>query len=570
DMPNANTSEPFECWFDGISLTDAPSSSYVQAEPIEVGIAGPAPLSADLADVIGEDDTAVFLVELAANPFGNPPAPEDSPPPPITGPVGKLALDLLDGWDRVVWTRTNDVVMPRTGKYAEKVSLRLPRGYYRLLATLWSGEPGQSRIISHDERAAAVISFQDPVPLGNRFGLNASAGCISGYTTALGAGWVWLDLPAQRIETKAGLWDFAPWQADLKLARQFNVEVVAGLTLPVIERFRRPFFEQWLAANPIQPIGVMVSPPAISTRPVGEYVEQLRWVSELLAGASPPTRLVFDASALGNQAVPSAATQRPESANLVMGYASTEGALPERSEPLLEEIGRRHTPPMRVWDLGVPVRLSGPALPASPRPRVAASPRPHVPASVLEPPPDPVLAASRMVRAILIRALAGAQLVCCDATALAPPTSLYASDSVDAAARQALHERDLTPRPALVAFERMTSLLNDATLVRWIDQPGGARILLFEKDEGSAVAVAWRPFGLSPTYVSLAGLPSTVPILDCLGMPEPLLMEGNVRLLEVNEFVRYVVADAAQVRLLSEALDSARVRQVPPTSRPAS
>ncbi len=553
DLPGAASTEPLEWLLDGVSLTDTPARNYLQAEPVEVGITGPVPLSADLANLVSETNLTNFQIDLVENIARDPSATRPAGPAPTPGPAGKLALDVVDGWDRLVWTRTTAPVIQPGGKYSERISLPLPRGYYRLLATLWSEEPGLSRVISHDERATAVISFSDPVPLGNRFGMSTAGGCVSGYTTALGAGWVRLDLASQRVELKPGAWDFSPWTAQLNAVKQANVEWVAGLTLPLMERFRRTFLQQWLTANTLQPIGLVVSPPSISTRPAAEYLEQMAWVGELLAGNAGQTRVVCDVSALGvkpGQEAP----PFPSTGNFVVGYASTDTALPERTEPLLEQIGRAYTNQTRIWDLSVPVRLGGSPQSGDWPELAAVFANAGDPMVRLEPPVDPLLSASRMVRAVLIRALAGAQLVCCDAVALAPPGSLFDRDV------QRLHERDLSPRLGLVAFERMTSLLNDATLTRWIDQPDGCRVLLFEKDDRSAVAVVWRPFGWKPTYLALAGMPATVTVLDCLGNPDPILIDGHVRVIAANEIVRYILAPADQAALLSEAIASARIR----------
>jgi hypothetical protein len=135
--------------------------------------------------------------------------------------------------------------------------------------------------------------------------------------------------------------------------------------------------------------------------------------------------------------------------------------------------------------------------------------------------------------------------------------------------RQRLHENDFTPRPAAVAFERMTSLLNDATLIRWVDLPGGSHLLYYEKDDGGAVAAVWRPFGLSPTLLSFAGLPSTFQVLDCFGMTEPVVTDRSLRLIEVNEVVRYIVAPAGQAGLLNEAIGTVQARITSPESQPA-
>lgn len=549
---HAEGHEPVECRLDAVGLTDAPVDGYLQAEPIEVGITGPAPLAGDLNHLLAEDETAEFTVDLAANPVGRPALPEGLADASASEPAGTLAVDVLDPWDRSVWSRTSQPQIPASGKVSEPVSVLLPRGYYRLLATLWSGEPGASQILSQDSQAIAVISFRDVVPLGNRYGLTAADETVSGFTTALGAGWVRMNLPAPRVETRVGAWDLSLWDPALAFARQAGIELVAAVTLPGVSRLRQPFLEEWLASSPLQPIGLVVSPPSASTQPANDYRQETEWVTQVALAQSPRTRVIFDLSALPpDHASPPAL---PTGGNLVLGYASTQGILPERSEPLLEKIGEDHSAAAHVWDLGVPVRLSGNLLGGRNLLPVEPPSAESLPVSRLESPIDPALAASRMIRSVLIRALAGTEMVCCDALALDPPLSIHQSD------HQRLHEPDLAPRPALVAFERMTSLLNDATLVRWIDQPDGCRILHFEKDDGGAVAAIWRPFGLSPTHLSFAGLPATVVVIDCFGTPEPVLSHGNLRLIVANETVRYLVAGPGQAALLAEAVHNARMR----------
>lgn len=558
DVP-ASGADPLECWLDAVSLTNAAAEAYLPPEAIEVGITGPAPLTTDLANIVSDDETTSFTVNLKEYSNAQTTQPATLSPVPAP-PAGKLALDVLDAWDRTVWSRTVESVMSREGEYSETVRLRLPRGYYRLLASLWSGEPGQSRLISQDSSAVAVVSFKDPVPLGNRYGLTAANDNISGYTTALGAGWVRVNVSAQKIETGPGAWDFGVWQPGLTAAKQADVELLAAVGLPTVERYWRVFLEQLLANSPLQPIGLVFNPPLAATRPAEECRKQLEWAAEVLSPVSPHARLVFDLSAVEAEKAPGGSHRLPAVPNLVLGYAATHSPLPERSEPLLEKIGRSHGPDLRVWDLGVPARLGGN------RDELVGSVRPGgktaEPVALVDPPVDPALSASHMVRSVLIRALTGAQLVCSEAVALDPPRSLFQASG------QRLHECDLSPRPALVAYERMTSLLNDATLVRWIDQPDGCRILHFEKDDGGSVAAVWRPFGASPTFLSLAGLPSNIEVLDCFGMPEPILMNGHVRLIAANEMVRYVVAAPEQAALLAEAIDASRVRPGPAQSRP--
>jgi len=571
DILNRDPAGILEVWLDGISLTGEPIADYVQAEQIELGIAGPVPLTGDLSNIVAEEDAATFQVNLSANSVTHTinetesqtaQTTPTSTSPASAEPVGQLTLDLLDGWDRAIWTRTTEPVLGANGKYSEKVSLTLPRGYYRLLATLWSGRPGESQLISRDESAVAVVSFRDPVPMGNRFGLSTVGGSVSGYSTALGAGWVRMDLSAGRLELNQGVWDFAQWQTQLVTAKQANAEVVVGLTLPTASRFRRQFIEQWLANSSAQLIGLVVNPPAISTRPVEEYLEELAWIGQVLTTASPHTRLVCDLSALDLQTRERPTSELPRGANLAVGYASTEGGLPENSEPLLESIGKRYMGDLRVWDLGVPVRLGGAGEARNWRIQASRRGLDSGAVSRLEMPLDPVLSASRMVRSLLIRSLAGVQLACCEATALSGSVSVF-DDS-----RQWLHERNLTPRPAMVAFERMTSLLNDATLGRWIDQPGGVRILFFEKDDGGAVVVTWRAFGLQPTRLSLPKLPAGVLVLDCLGQPVAPVNEGDSTILEINEMVQYLVAPVGKAKALSDAVGAALIQSDSQQSQP--
>jgi hypothetical protein len=198
---------------------------------------------------------------------------------------------------------------------------------------------------------------------------------------------------------------------------------------------------------------------------------------------------------------------------------------------------------------------------------------------LLRPPVDPVRSASRMVRAMLIRAVAGASMVCAEAVALAPPRSVYDDDHAW------LHEADLSPRPALVAFDLAAELLNNASLARWIDLPGSGRVLYFEKDDGRAVAAMWRPYGLSPTRLRLPALPASALALDCVGRavalaaevadaPElpPSLSElrrtgwrrsDGRQIIEINEFVRYLIVPADQRETLRQALDQVAIE---PTS----
>jgi hypothetical protein len=154
---------------------------------------------------------------------------------------------------------------------------------------------------------------------------------------------------------------------------------------------------------------------------------------------------------------------------------------------------------------------------------------------------------------MLIRSLAGANGVCCGAVALAPIRSIFDPDE------RRFHDEHYAPRVALVAYELMTFLLNDATLTRWVDQPGGSRVLFYRKDDGSAVAVIWRPFGLSPTRLAFDNLPDAVRVIDGVGSDIAPVTEAGTRIIEANEMVRYLIAPADQAASLEAAVRNVRL-----------
>jgi len=555
-------SGPLVYWLDGVAFTDqALTSNYAPPAPIEVGLFVPGPNHVDVANLVDAKELAVFSVRLitsrAKGAVGSSVASNDS-----SMSSGRFAIDVLDAWDRVVWTRTTSPVIPKNKiSFTDTIQLRLPRGYYRVLATLWSGKPGQSTIVSQASMPLGVIAVDDPVPWGSPFGLTARNGLVSQRTTHLGAGWVRMDLPTQRVQTAEGSWDFALWQEVVSQCEQAQIETVLGLTLPSREADRKPFIEQWLAATTSLPIGLVLSPPAISRDPTAEYLRQLTRLREMLSGRTAKTRIIGDLSALGGAGKEwtQGLGARESGGELAVGIACTETPLPENSEALLHRIGRQYVDGPKIWDLGVPVQIGGAPIPIVGHsgahgwfPLGAKIEVLSGTMARLENPLDPVLSASRMIRSILIRGLAGAQFVCCDAVALSPVRSIC--DDND---RERLHEADLSPRVALVAFDLMTSLLNDALLVRWIDEPvTGCRVLYFEKDDGRAVAAVWRPFGLSPSRLGLTNLPSKVELIDCVAVPETVIVEGAQRIVLANEIVRYLIAPAAQREAFRRSLDT--------------
>jgi len=568
-MPEVN-----RCWLDAVALTDAPIvGPYVRSAPVEVGLFGPVPDPVDLAHLLDVKDPLSFGVRLVAdlpNPSTNKSAQATSKPAGDSSAdskknqkteirVGKLAVDVLDAWDRVVWTRTAGPRIPETGILNETIKLQLPRGYYRILATLWSAEPGESEIISQARLFTAVISLHDPVPLSNQFGLSAQGANVSMRTTHIGAGWVRMDLPAYRAQVRPGLYELTSWKLLVARCKRAQVEIVAGLTLPKSAPLWKMFLEQLLKNNEIQPIGAVVYPPTVSLQPTKEYLNQLVGARDLLAIYAPQTKLVKYLS--GARQVISSADKPLQSAGEAWGFTCSDTLIPEKCESELEALGRHRRQGSGLWDISVPAHIGGAPSTYHQLPRDALGPRAG-PVQLLSNPIDPVRSASKLLRSLLIRNLVGVRMVCSDASALTPVRSIYENHERN------LHEKDLSPRVALVAFDLMASLLNDATIKRWIDIPDGSRLLYFEKDDGQAVVAAWRPFGISPTSLEFINLPKQVKLIDCLGTAETPVTRGNRRIIEVNEIVRYLIVPADQREALLQALDSVHI-MIPTASRPA-
>ncbi|NLX15127.1 MAG: hypothetical protein GXY44_15960 [Phycisphaerales bacterium] len=541
------------CRLDAVCLTNVPiEAAYVRPSPIELGLIGPSADVADLINLIDEDAAVTFGIRIVKDhdpkdvvdrpvTTSQPESTEKDDPSQqavSTFPVGQLALDILDAWDRVVWTRTSSPQVPAGVPYDENISLSLPRGFYRIWATLWDGEPGLSSILSQSSLGMAVIAQNAPVPLNNVFGLTADQSNISLRTTQLGAGWVYVEIPAGRLRATANEYDFAIWQEIGALSRMAQVQLVAGLALPLTRPVWEWYARQMLVNYDAPLLAVALAPPAISTQPEAEFSEQLVWVRGLLEDRFP------DALLIRYQSVGDGVTVPESSVKDVVAVTSYERVIPEQNESLLESLRSEAGEKMMLANLAVPVRLGS----SSPRP--AQSVELAVPvAQRLADAADPLRSASRMVRSVLIQSVAAVRFVGCDAAALSPPRSLYDDN------HRRLHELDYSPRPALVAFERMSSLLNDATLRRWIDLPGTGRLLYYEKDDGRAVVAAWRPFGMAPERLPLADLGEAVQVMDFLGGIEPVVYEGDRRIVEINEIVRYIVAPAEQRAALRQALD---------------
>ncbi len=561
--------EPNACGLDAVVLQDKPvTPRYVPSSMLEIGLTGPAPDSTDVRNLFDVQEP----ISLSLRVVGGPPSGLTAlgNAPPSRDFRAQLALDVVDVWDGRVATQTRSVAVPTGGLYTERIELGvLPRGYYRILATLWEGAPGRSSLIAQTSMPLAVISLRDPVPTMGYFGLSSWDGNVSMRTTQLGSAWVRMEVPSGRCRLPDGQWDVSMWQALVGECQHAQVEVVADVDLPATPEGRRSFVEEWLLDSTLPPAGIIVRPPVIGLRSGRDYLLQLEEVRRLVSTKWPTLHVVEDLSFLDG--LPNGTTPADGgAAPIVWGLGGRDSRLPEAREGYLEAIGRRRPSGTAVWELGAAAHLGG-------MPRLGqrwlvrpAEPQTTDPIVLLEPPADPVLSASRLVRSLLIRTLAGASMVCSEATALAPPRSIQDED------RTWLHERDLSPRAAVVAFDLAAELLNNATPIRWIDLPGGARVLYFEKDDGRAVAAFWRPNGLAATRVGLTDLPASTVAMDCLGLPADLASEGNRRVLDVNEIVRYLVVTADQRETFRQILDQLAIELRspspaggPPASAPA-
>ncbi len=540
--------EPNLCGLDAVVLQDSPvMSRYVPASAMEIGLAGPAHDSTDVRNLFDAREQIAFSLRIAGGTTPDLAARSNSPP--TRNPRAQLALDVVDAWDRVVTTRTRTISIPTGEPHAERIDLgALPRGYYRILATLWEGSPGQSALIAQTSMPLAAISLRDPVPTMGYFGLSSWSGNISMRTTQLGSAWVRMDVPSSRCRSPNGEWDLSTWEALLGECQRAQVDIVADVDLPATAEGRRSFIEEWLLNSTFPPAGIIVRPPAIGLRSGRDYLLHLDEVRKLVGIRWPSLHVVEDLSFLDGLPNGTAPTDGG-GAPIVWGLGGRDSKLPEAREGYLEAIGRRRPSGTEVWELGAAVHLGGAPRLGLRRPLRQADLRTTDPVVLLEPPVDPVRSASRLVRSMLIRTLAGASMVCSEATALAPPRSIQDDD------RTWLHERDLTPRPAIVTLDLAAELLNNATPIRWIDLPGGARVLYFEKDDGGAVAAFWRPYGLAATRVGFTRLPASTVAMDCLGLPAALLPEGNRQILDVNEIVRYLTVPADQRETFRQILD---------------
>jgi len=524
-------------WIDGVSLTPGePKTAYDPPAPVEVGILGPDHDPADIANLVQAGQSAELTVR-AANyqtlPF-----------------EGQLAVDLVDALDRPVVPSQTHPLRVDPGRTAERKvgPYPLERGYYKLLATVWPGRIGEGQPLSMSERAFAVVNLADPIPTGNYFGMTVENPRMSRRISQLGAGWVWLRASRPWCETLAGEADWTWYQELLGRAREQRLEVLSDLAWEEGQPQPPHGGDDWrktcylfAQANmgKADGIGILDQPNGIGLTPT-KYVE-------LVEQASAEIRRVSD-----KVAVMACARAGPSGESFSWLREAMKGGLdrsgdglafrfpptplPEEIEPMLDEVRSwRKTYRFKQYiDTGVGARgpsayLHVPNLYGYQPTEVERSPDVS----------DPVLHASRLVRALAIRQFAMIDRAAWWVESYRPPDVLR--PTID----PHCHEYDNTPRPNLVAFDFATEMLNAAALTEWIDLPYQMRALCFDQTNGDMVVLVWRPFGRSLGSVVLRGLAGRVKVFDLFGRHEVHPTQGGDLVLMVNELVRYVLVPAS-------------------------
>ncbi len=542
DFTAQGGSQPIEHWLDVVALTPIPLGSgleeYPRSAAMEVGLAPPETPSYDLRGLIDRGDAARFTMTLVG-PVNARNAPSG----------GRVALDVLDAWDRSVWSRTSPINFNTEGFQEESASVTLGQGYYRVLATAWSGAPGESDLLSHAQLPLALITTHDTIPRNGRYGLTAAEGIASLRTTHLGAGWIRADLAARQVKSGQGR-DFTRWREVMRRARSAGSNVIVGFTLPSDGELDA-FLRAWLDDEAATPWALVPSPPVVSGNPVQEYFQQMARIRDTLGELNRETVLVRDLSVTGVSASRTsemnAARQWP-----IVGITCAPTRLPEQTESLLQTIAQSVPEGGEIWDLRVPVHLSDPSR-LEHLTLISSSPPSMQPVSMLDSPAPPVIAASRMIRSVLIRGLVGAARVCSAAHSLEPVLSIHQPSHLR------MHELDHAPRPAVAAFDWMAYLLNHADPVRWVDHPGQCRLLGFACDDGRRIIAVWRPYGLQPSVMQFPGLPGATQRYDLFGQRITLARKSGTALLPVNECVQYLVIPAGHAGSFDNVLSQARI-----------
>lgn len=551
-------------WLDGVSLTpEDPKETYVPPTPVEVGIVGPEFDPADIGHLV-QVGTAVQLAVRVAN--YQPVAYE-----------GRLAIDVVDAFDREMpgSSRVLKIAVAAGGSVEEKLApMDLPRGYYRLLVSAWPKGVGQGHPYATAERAFAVVNLTDPIPTENYFGMTVEQPRMSRRITQMGAGWAWLRASREWCETSAGTLRWTWYKDLLATAATQRLEVLtcldwadpAGNGPTQGDPWRKVCGEvATIGRGKVDGIGVL-DQDALEGMTLSKYAVLLKQASEEIRRVALKTAVLASVSA-GSEANQFAWVKRskemtglvPSASGLVFRFNWT--PLPEDIEPALEEIRswRKTYPFTKYIDVGVGQRGPSGYL--------------HVPnlygyrdddARARPDTPDPVLHASRLVRALAIRHFAMIDRAAWWVESHRPPDILRPTLDPQC------HEYDNAPRPCLAAFDFMTEMLNPTALVEWIDLPQQARALCFEHAGGEMIVLIWRPFGWALSPIGLKGLAGKVAVYDLFGGREVHPIRGGDLLVMVNGIVRYLLVPSdVKDQVLQALREPLSVTTLPADSQPA-
>lgn len=481
-------------WLDAVALTRGVAAErYGAPNECELGLVDLWDDPLDLARVLDLEqpsEQVVLCVNYAEQPR-----------------AGVLAIDVTDGLDRVVRSQTVRASLPARGLYQHALKLRLPRGYYRILATLWPGPVGQGQPLSQAERSLALVYLSDAVPRGAPCGLNVAGDFCSQRLTQLGFGWIrWRpgDSPGAGVRAVCEKQALEVLLADSSAVPTDTSALFRSLVIGVERR----------------------GAGELSTGALAGDVAQAKDIADLPIDAplvEPPS----DTASLPEQL--GADSKGPKTLRFA------EGRLPETIDPAigpLQAVLRRQGPP-QLWDVATPVSIVSnyvfdrPVLPSLP------------PVGSIAPlDTDPAWEASLAVRRFVLRLWAGVARVCFEP--VAPGASANTNPLL-------LSEYDHSPTPLVAAIDYMNELLNTARPVAWFDLRDEVRVLCFDTGgaaAGPTVGIVWRPFGSRPTWIRLAGVAGVVDVRNLFGSPAAFRVVGRDLLVPASGFVLYLLCPA--------------------------
>lgn|GEM_PF-891400 len=540
--------ERVDFWLDGVTFGAQRCDRYLPASGLEAGLFGPAMDPSDVGELLQEGEPAALTARLVN--YAD------------TAWSGTVAMDVVDGFDRPVWTKTSRPTVEPRGVWEDPITLTLPRGSYRAKMTVWSDAIG-SNIVAQDEQAFGVIDLTDPVPRAGWFGLHADAGRLSARTAQIGSGWVVVPLDMRWVAAAGSIRpeSVRAWNAATEYACGQDLSLLVGLTgLPWQPAARRNVFETWLNETRAHVAALYMEGAGLRdfdrAQSAGASGDMRRWLG---LSRSPPAVVVpallpsvsgavstAPASAPATRAAPPALPGHAMADGVAIQLGHADG-LPEDVESSLEVVSRivaGSTGPA-VWDLRVPATCGS----AYPQPIEVGAVRGL--AARVPSPIDPVESASRLVRSMLIRAAYGVDYAAAEVCVLGP------ADTRLRVRTDSFCEYDHAPRPVLAAWDWMTSLLNDAVPIAWHDLGGDARAVVFERQAGRIVAALWRPHGWSVQSLTLAGLGADAAVHDLFGGRVPGCRSGADTVVPINAAVRYVIVPASVRDRLLAALATA-------------